>query len=108
MKSETVPAETVQTGTAHFGQEHFMEEVAASKRLADDFEKNFQAHREAFRNSQPEPAAMVVDGKADFPDFVEKAVLNNRVVPKDEEDDEGLFNENALESQFTENTAQNP
>ena len=86
-----------------------MEEIAASKRLADDFEKNFQAHREAFRNSQPEPSALVADDKSGFPDFVEKAALNNRVVPKDEEEDEdALFNENAMESQLTENTAKNP
>ena len=57
--------------------------------MADEFEKNFQKHREAFRSSQavdPEPS----DEQTEMPDFVDKAAMNDRVVPKDdeEEDDE--------------------
>ena len=63
-----------------------MEEVAASKKLANEFEKNFQAHREAFRNSQPEPRQ--VHDEPEFPELFHKASHNDRVVPRDEDDDQ--------------------
>ena len=52
--------------------------------MADEFEKNFQRHREAQRASQNELANS--DG-TDLPELIDKAKQNNRVVPPDEEED---------------------
>ena len=81
-----LPEEAIATG--HFQEEQFLEEVANSKKLADEFEKNFQKHREAFRQSQAvdENGDGEPSEQTEMPDFVAKAAMNDRVIPKDDED----------------------
>ena len=86
--------------TGHFKEAQFLEEVANSRKMADEFEKNFQRHREAQRASQNEFKS---EG-TDLPELIDKAKLNNRVVPPDEgEDDEDPEDETVNHNQ-TENT----
>ena len=53
--------------------------------MADEFEKNFQRHREAQRVSQNE---LNKSEGTDLPDLIDKAKLNNRVVPPDEDEED--------------------
>ena len=69
--------------------------------MADEFEKNFQRHREAQRASQNELSKS--DG-TDQPELIDKAKINNRVVPPDEDEEEDDPEDEHVNQNQTENT----